>query len=108
MFDIGFAELLIIAVVGLIVIGPERLPEAVRTGSAWLNRFRRGFNDIKREVQQELHNDKVMRELRDSGEALKREADSLRRDLSSPLSGSAAADESKTPASSVDSSKSGD
>ena len=85
MFDIGFAELLIIAIVGLIVIGPERLPEAVRTGSAWLNRFRRGFNDIKREVQQELHNDKVMRELRDSGEALRRETDSLRRDLRSPI-----------------------
>ena len=39
MFDVGFAELVIIAVVGLLVIGPERLPGAIRTGAAWLNRF---------------------------------------------------------------------
>jgi sec-independent protein translocase protein TatB len=69
MFDIGFAELIIIGVVALLVIGPERLPEAVRTASAWINRLRRGFNDIKQEVQQELHNDAVMRDLRDSGES---------------------------------------
>lgn len=83
MFDIGFAELLIIAVVGLLVIGPERLPGAIRTGSAWLNRFRRGFNDIKQEVQQELHNDAVLRDLRESGEKLRRETQSLQRDLTS-------------------------
>ena len=68
MFDIGFAELVIIAVVGLLVIGPDRLPSAIRTGSAWLNRLRRGFNDIKQEVKQELHNDAVMQELRKAGE----------------------------------------
>ena len=50
MFDIGFTELLIVAIVGLLVIGPERLPGAVRTGGAWLSRIRRGFNDIQREV----------------------------------------------------------
>ncbi|MEO1078898.1 MAG: Sec-independent protein translocase protein TatB [Pseudomonadota bacterium] len=82
MFDIGFAELLIIAVVSLLVIGPERLPGAIRTGTAWLNRFRRSFNEIKQEVQQELHNDQVMRELRESGEKLRRETDALRQDLS--------------------------
>ena len=77
MFDIGFTELVIIGIVALLVIGPERLPGAIRTGSAWLNRFKRGFNDIKREVQQELHNDSVMQDLRKSGEQLKNEADSL-------------------------------
>ncbi|MEL7043735.1 MAG: Sec-independent protein translocase protein TatB [Pseudomonadota bacterium] len=82
MFDIGFAELLIIAVVSLLVIGPERLPGAIRTGTAWLNRFRRSFNEIKQEVQQELHNDQVMRDLRESGEKLRRETDALRQDLS--------------------------
>lgn len=81
MFDIGFAELVIIAVVGLLVIGPERLPGAIRTGSAWLNRFKRGFNDIKREVQQELHNDAVMEELRKAGENLKSDADDLEQDI---------------------------
>ena len=81
MFDIGFAELVIIAVVALLVIGPERLPEAIRTGSAWLNRFRRGFNEIKNEVQQELHNDAVLRDLRESGDKLRRETQTLRDDI---------------------------
>ncbi|WP_439106269.1 Sec-independent protein translocase protein TatB [Congregibacter sp.] len=88
MFDIGFAELLIIGVVALIVIGPERLPDAVRTASAWLNRIRRGFNDIKQEVQQELHNDAVMKDLRalkDTGDELRRETQSLGSDLASGL-----------------------
>ena len=75
MFDIGFAELVIIAVVGLLVIGPERLPGAIRTGAAWLGRIRRGFNDIKREVELELHNDAVMRELKDAGQQLKSEGE---------------------------------
>jgi len=88
MFDIGFAELMIIGVVALIVIGPERLPDAVRTASAWLNRIRRGFNDIKQEVQQELHNDAVMKDLqslRDTGNELRRETQALGSDLSAGL-----------------------
>ena len=94
MFDIGFAELIIIAVVSLLVIGPERLPEAVRTATLWLNRLRRGFNDIKREVQQELHNDAVMQELRKTGEQLKQEANGLGRDIRRSVepAGSTAAD----------------
>ena len=83
MFDVGFAELVIIAVVGLLVIGPERLPGAIRTGAAWLNRLRRGFNDIKREVQQELHSDAIMQELRKTGEELKSGTDELQQELHS-------------------------
>jgi sec-independent protein translocase protein TatB len=77
MFDIGFSELLIVAIVGLLVIGPERLPGAIRTGSAWLGRIKRGFNDIKREVEQELHNDAVMQELRKTGQQLENEASGI-------------------------------
>jgi len=82
MFDIGFAELIIIGVVGLLVIGPERLPGTVRTAVVWLNRIKRGFNDVKQEVQQELHNDAVMQELRKTGEQLKDEAGALQKDIS--------------------------
>ncbi|HBO11326.1 MAG TPA: twin-arginine translocase subunit TatB [Halieaceae bacterium] len=81
MFDIGFAELLLIAVVGLLVIGPERLPGAIRTGSAWLNRLRRGFNELKHEVQRELHNDGVMEELRKTSESVRKETERWRDDL---------------------------
>ena len=77
MFDIGFAELILVGVVCLLVIGPERLPETIRTASMWLNRLKRGFNDIKREVQQELHNDEVMQGLRKTGRELKAQADDL-------------------------------
>ena len=81
MFDIGFAELLIIAVVGLLVIGPERLPGAIRTGSAWLGRIKRGFNDIKREVEQELHNDAVMQELKKTQQQIQDETAGVSADI---------------------------
>jgi sec-independent protein translocase protein TatB len=81
MFDIGFSELILIGVVALLVIGPERLPEAIRTATMWLNRLRRGFNEIKQEVQQELHNDEVMRDLRKTGEQLKHDASAIGREL---------------------------
>jgi sec-independent protein translocase protein TatB len=81
MFDIGFAELLVIGVVALLVIGPERLPDTVRTASLWLNRIRRGFNEIKQEVQQELHNDSVMQGLRKTGQQLKEGTESIGHEL---------------------------
>jgi sec-independent protein translocase protein TatB len=81
MFDIGFSELILVGVVALLVIGPERLPETVRTATLWLNRIRRGFNEIKQEVQQELHNDAVMRDLRETREQLKKETAAIGRDL---------------------------
>jgi len=73
MFDIGFAEIVLIAIVGLLVIGPDRLPGAIRTGSAWLGQIRRSFNSIRDEVQRELHNDEIMRQLRESNDSLQRE-----------------------------------
>tara|TARA_B100001059_G_scaffold129776_2_gene129760 strand:+ start:7162 stop:7539 length:378 start_codon:yes stop_codon:yes gene_type:complete len=65
MFDIGFAEILLIGVVGLLVVGPEQLPGAVRTSMAWVNRFRRSFDQIRTEVRRELHNDEVMQKLQE-------------------------------------------
>ncbi|MEM8548936.1 MAG: Sec-independent protein translocase protein TatB [Pseudomonadota bacterium] len=81
MFDIGFAELLLIGVVGLLVLGPERLPSAIRTGSLWLNRLRRGFNDIKREIEQDMHNQDIMNELRRTGEQLNEETRAITSEL---------------------------
>lgn len=77
MFDIGFTELVLLAIVGLLVIGPERLPGTVRTGVQWLRRLKRGFNDIKREVEQELHNDSVMQDLRNTGEQLREQTNAI-------------------------------
>lgn len=66
MLDIGFAELLVISAVALFVVGPERLPSAIRSISLWLGRVRRGFEEIKSDVSRELHNEEVMRALRES------------------------------------------
>ena len=62
MFDIGFWELMVIAVVALVVLGPERLPEAVRTLAKWVKLVRSTANAVKMELSeelriQELHND---------------------------------------------------
>ena len=73
MFDIGFAELLLIGVVGLLVVGPEQLPGAVRTVLAWVNRFRRSFDQIRTEVRRELHNDEIMQELKAESQQLKQQ-----------------------------------
>ena len=81
MFDIGFSELVLVGIVALLVIGPERLPETVRTATLWLNRIRRGFNEIKQEVQQELHNDATMRELREARNQLQQDTENIGRDL---------------------------
>jgi len=85
MFDMGFAELLLVAVVGLLVIGPERLPGAIRTTMVWVNRIRRSFDEVRADVQRELHNDAVMRELRDSTQGLKEHVDTLTAPVRSEL-----------------------
>jgi sec-independent protein translocase protein TatB len=72
-FDIGFAELLLIGVVGLLVIGPEQLPGAVRTTLAWVNRFRRSFDQIRTEVRRELHNDEILQNLKTESQTLERQ-----------------------------------
>ena len=72
MFDIGFLELLMIAIIGLLVMGPERLPGAIRTGSLWLGRLRRSFHQIKADIErevgaddirQQLHNENILKDI---------------------------------------------
>jgi len=95
-FDIGFAELLLIGVVGLLVVGPEQLPGAVRTVLAWVNRFRRSFDQIRTEVRRELHNDEIMQKLkaesrqleqqvRDTTQSVEHELQTLGADASASL-----------------------
>lgn len=63
MFDVGFPELVLVAIVGLLVIGPERLPEALRTLGLWLGRMRRSFMAVKSEIEKEIGMDEVRRQL---------------------------------------------
>jgi sec-independent protein translocase protein TatB len=54
MFDIGFWELLVVGVVALLVIGPERLPGVARTAGLWLGRFRRMISEVKADIDREV------------------------------------------------------
>ncbi len=54
MFDISFTEILVIAVVALVVLGPERLPKVARTLGHLLGRAQRYVNDVKNDIQQEM------------------------------------------------------
>lgn len=63
MFDVGFPELVLIAVVGLLVLGPDRLPEALRTLGLWLGRMRRSFTSVKSEIEKEIGMDEIRRQL---------------------------------------------
>jgi sec-independent protein translocase protein TatB len=54
MFDIGFSELFVIMLVGLLVIGPERLPKVARTLGALFGRLQRYVNDVKADISREV------------------------------------------------------
>ncbi len=54
MFDIGFWELLLVGVVALLVVGPERLPKLARTAGLWIGRGRRMLSSVKAEIDREL------------------------------------------------------
>lgn len=60
---IGFQELLLITLVALIVIGPERLPETLRTLGLWFGRLRRSFTSVKAEIEKEIGMDEIKRQL---------------------------------------------
>ncbi|MDH4395987.1 MAG: Sec-independent protein translocase protein TatB [Limnobacter sp.] len=61
MFDIGFSELIVIAVVALVVIGPERLPKVARTIGHLLGKAQRYVNDVKTEINREMEIDELRR-----------------------------------------------
>ena len=59
MFDVGFFELLLIGVVALLVVGPERLPKLARTAGMWLGRGRRFLNSVKQDIDREMKADEL-------------------------------------------------
>ncbi|MHC5347708.1 Sec-independent protein translocase protein TatB [Metapseudomonas furukawaii] len=63
MFGISFGELLLIGLIALLVLGPERLPGAARTAGLWIGRLKRSFNTIKTEVEREIGADEIRRQL---------------------------------------------
>lgn len=75
MFDVGFSELIVIAIVGLVVIGPERLPKVARTVGHLLGRMQRYVNDVKADISREMQLDelkKLQAEVKDSARSFER------------------------------------
>jgi len=90
-FDIGFSELVLIFIVGLLVLGPERLPGVIKTGSLWLAKLRRSFNDVRSEIEREIGYDEIKREIHnqavlDNLKEAQKELKQVRDELSAPLS----------------------
>ena len=64
MFEMGFWELVLVAVVALIVVGPEKLPGVARTAGLWVGKARRMIADVKAEVDRELQLDELKQSFR--------------------------------------------
>ncbi|MGA9341747.1 MAG: Sec-independent protein translocase protein TatB [Rhodanobacteraceae bacterium] len=64
MFDIGFSEIALIAVIALLVLGPERLPRAARTAGALLRRARASWHNVRSEIERELAAEDLKRDLK--------------------------------------------
>ena len=85
MFDIGFSELVVIAVVALIVIGPERLPKVARTMGHLFGRMQRYVNDVKADISREMELDelkKMQSSREDAARSMRDSVDSVNKEVS--------------------------
>jgi len=81
MFDVGFSELLIIAVVALVVLGPERLPKAARFAGLWVRKARAQWYAVKSELELELAQDEMKKHLQSVENSIKAPMQELQQDL---------------------------
>lgn len=61
MFDVGFFELVLVFVMALLILGPERLPKVARTMGHWAGRARGAFNNLRYELEREAMNEEMRR-----------------------------------------------
>ncbi len=101
MFDFGFGELLLFAVIALVVLGPEKLPHATRMAGAWLGRIRRTLADIQADIEKEVSlqelRDRLQRDLdiaqtAEAQQLLRAQIDTLNQTLNKPLAPPSPAD----------------
>lgn len=83
MFDIGFTELLLVFVVTLLVVGPEKLPGVARKMGRFLGQIKRTFNQVRHDVEQELEIEAVKAKLKEN--ALAEEARQLQEHMSETI-----------------------
>lgn len=73
MFDIGFSELLIVFVVGLLILGPERLPTAAKTAGLWVRKIRRSVQSVQREINAQLDQEELQQKITETNERILKE-----------------------------------
>ena len=88
--DIGLQELFLISVMALIILGPERLPSTMKQIMVWVSKIKNSFNSIKKEfenelgldgIQQQIHNEKILKELGEPLEQLEENAKKIQQSL---------------------------
>ena len=72
MFDIGLSEILIVAIVALVVLGPERLPKAARLAGFWVRKARAQWYTVKAELESEMQDEELKNSLKESMTDLKK------------------------------------
>lgn len=83
MFDIGFLELMFIGVVGLLVLGPERLPKAARTAGLWIGKIKRSVSGMQREISAQLEAEELRQKLNEQQKKLDDSVRQVQRDVES-------------------------
>lgn len=77
MFDIGFSELLVVFVVALLILGPERLPHAAKTAGLWVRKIRRSINSVQREINAQLDHEELQQKIGETNQRLLKEGQAI-------------------------------
>lgn len=88
MFDISFSELMLIGVVALVVLGPERLPRVARTVGHMFGRAQRYMNDVKSDIQREIDLDEInsiKQQMEDASSSIKQSVNQFGKQIKDPL-----------------------
>lgn len=81
MFEVGFSEMLLIGIVALVVLGPERLPRAARMVGLWVRRMRAYWFSMQAQLEQELAAEDLRKAMREAQASL----DDMKAKLNAPL-----------------------
>ncbi len=86
MFDIGFAELVLLMLVGLLVLGPEKLPRVARDAGLYIRKARRAWNQMRHSIEQELDAAEMRRVLEETQESTQAAVDDLKQSINPEFS----------------------
>ena len=85
MFDVGFSELFLVAVIGLLILGPEKLPQAAKTVGGWVRKIRTAASNLTSEIERELEVENLKKELANKNEEIMKQASDLSKKLNRPV-----------------------